>query len=226
MIPQRKKTAEEIAKLRESMGLPGASVPDAAAPPEASAPPAETPAIPPTTKSISPAAAASPETTLPPADPRPPVAAKPVRSLRKSERLPAPSSAAPASIIKNTGASNLPTHRRTESELSRLRRAQASENQQPPAAHLIALTANPFIVGVGYALAFVAAFLPVADYRYWFHTPFAVTATLAGLAILIAGFIFLKKKRSVHNACFIAAIAFFILVFSALYYFPHLRNAP
>lgn len=205
MIPQKKKSPEEIAKLRESLGLPGSEPVTAPDPgPVVPAPPVQ---------------AAPPQ---PAPEPRPPVEAKPVRSLRKSERIPSPGHTPKPSAA----ASNLPVQRRSETELNRIRRAQAFENRQPPpATHLLAITANPFLVGLGYLLAAAAALMPFANSRMWFPAPFALTASLAGASILIAAFIFLKKKRSAHNACFIAAIAFFTLVFSALYYFPQLRNA-
>ena len=222
MIPQKKKTPEEIAKLRESLGFPGAA---AEAPPE----PAPAPVSPVSAPFPQPAplpvhaAVPIPAAPQPAPEPRPPVEAKPVRSLRKSERVPLER---PVSAPVPHADSAIPSHRRSESELNQMRRAQAFENRQaPPATHLLAITANPFLVALGYVFAFSAAFMPFADYQYWFKAPFALTASLAGLSLLIAAFIFLKKKRSVHNACFIAAIAFFTLVFSALYYFPQLRNA-
>ncbi|HVJ47389.1 MAG TPA: hypothetical protein VM511_13445 [Luteolibacter sp.] len=233
MIPKKKKTPEEIAKLRESLGLPGADpapaaetepplpAPEAAPAPAAPEVPVSAPLPQPAPLPVQ-AAAPLPETPQPAPVAHPPTEAKPVRSLRKSERVPlpkpAPSASGPDSI--------LPSHRHSEIELNQMRRAAAFENRQaPPATHLLAITANPFLVGLGYAFAFSAAFMPLADYQYWFKAPFALTASLAGLSLLVAAFIFLKKKRSVHNACFIAAIAFFTLVFSALYYFPQLRNA-
>jgi hypothetical protein len=220
MIPQKKKSAEEIAKLRESLGLPGAGpAPETTPDPFPSAPQAEPAAVSPASL---PQPAPVPESSKPAPDPRPSAEAKPVRSLRKSERMPLPK---PAPAAANPG-SILPSQRRSESELNQIRRAQAFENRQaPPATHLLAITANPFLVGLGYLFAFGSAFMPLADWLYWFRAPFALTATLAGLSLVVAAFIFLKKKRSVHNACFIAAIAFFTLVFSALYYFPQLRNA-
>lgn len=229
MIPQKKKTPEEIAKLRETLGLPGSGPAPSAAPepipdPAPAIPISEPEPLPAQTVTPIPvqAAAPIPEAPQPAPDPRPPVEAKPVRSLRKSERLPlpkaAPSVSSPDSII--------PSHRHTESELNQMRRVQAFENRQaPPATHLLAITANPFLVGAGYFFAIASACMPFADWRLWFPAPFTLTASFAVISLLIAGFIFLKKKRSVHNACFIAAIAFFVLVFSALYYFPQLRNA-
>ncbi len=241
-LPQRKKTPEEIAKLRESMGLGGPapdvpSSPRPALPDETSAKPEEAPmpatpvVIPPSSPAlIHPMATAGPVPEIPatpaptPVETRAPGEPKPVRSLRKSERLPAPAAAAKVALSRRDGPSHLPTQRRGEIELNDLRRAQAF-SVQPPAAHLIALTAHPLLVGAGYFCVIAAAILPFIDHFFTDITRYA-PATLCLIGLAIAGFIFLKKKRSLHNAGFIAAIAIFTLIFGALYYFPHLRNAP
>lgn len=82
LLPQRKKTAEEIASLRESFGLPG--TPTAAAQDTA---PAENTVLSPTTLPVP----VSSPVSLPPA--------KAVRSLRKSERSP---SSTPRTISTST----------------------------------------------------------------------------------------------------------------------------
>ena len=199
-LPQRKKTAEEIAKLREEF-MPQAPAPSAAA-----------------TKIEEPAPAPLPAPVS--YEPRPPVEAKPVRSLRKSERGPAPQ-AAPAPAPHNPG-STLPSHRRSDQELNQIRRSQAFEIQAP-VKHLIALTAHPALLGLGYSTAFIAAFLPMVNWL-WTDVPYPAPAVLCALALLTAGFIALKKKRSIHHAGFIGLIALFTIVFGALYYFPQLRN--
>jgi hypothetical protein len=93
-----------------------------------------------------------------------------------------------------------------------------------PVAHLIALTAHPFIVGLGYVLVIGAAIMPFLD-RLLLEVSFYVPAVMCAAGLFIAGFIFLKKKRSLHHAGFIAMIALLVIVFGALYYFPQLRNA-
>ncbi len=197
-LPQRKKTAEEIAKLREEF-MPLAPSPAAAE------------------KSPAPAAIPTPTASAP----RPPVEAKPVRSLRKSERGPSSSRSTPSS---RSGNSAIPVQRRSEEEINRLRRAQVGTDQSP-AAHLIALTAHPAIVAAGYFSVITAALLPIIDWL-WTNVSFHSPAILSGAGLIIAGFIFLKKKRSLHHAGFIAAIEMFVIIFGALYYFPQLRNAP
>ena len=200
-LPQRKKTAEEIAALREGfMPLaPAPSAIDHTPPPEA-----------------------APAPPLPPAEPRPLVEAKPVRSLRKSEQGPSVR-VLPAANARSAN-SAIPAHRHSDQELSQIRRVQAFEVQSP-AAHLIALTAHPIIVGAGYFFVIAAVALPIIDWL-WASVSYLIPASFCLAAFAVALFIFLKKKRSVHHAGFIAAIAFFTIIFGALYYFPHLRNAP
>ena len=231
-LPQRKKTPEEIAKLRESMGLGGAApagseTADQETPEAASATTAanDTPAaIPAPVPAQTPASGGVPAMPAPLelADARPPHEAKPVRSLRKSERMPAP--AAKASLSGRKQDSHLPAQRRSDVELSQLRRSQAF-SVQSPATHLIALTAHPFLIALGYVPVLLAAVLPFID-RYLANVSLYLPAALCVIGLVVAAFIFLKKKRSLHHAGFIAAIAIFTLIFGALYYFPHLRNAP
>ena len=86
MLPQRRKSAEEIAKLRESLGIPGEGQ-------EESAPESVEPAH------AGPVAAApvGEEDATVPVEPRLSLPPKAVRSLRKSEQKPAtPAPAAPA----------------------------------------------------------------------------------------------------------------------------------
>ena len=90
LLPQRKKSAEEIAKLRESLGIPGASPEEEAAaeiettvPAEEAIPQIET-VVTPANKIPSPAPTA-PLAPIPVADAHEP---KPVRSLKRSERFP------------------------------------------------------------------------------------------------------------------------------------------
>ncbi len=196
-LPQRKKTPEELAKLRESLGIPGAApAADESAPTETDAaepPPAAEPAVArtetPSAAAVGPAAdTAATESRLEP---------KPVRSLKKSEREHAlePKSPAPAE-------GKLPTSRHSARELDEIRRREALSIQSP-AVHLQAMTAHPALLILGYVLA--------------------LGGGVGGLAV--AAFIFAKKKRSTHHAGFMAVIALLVIVFGALYLFPQLRHA-
>ena len=232
-LPQRKKTPEEIAKLREELGIPGGptaapqmSSPAApeptptepSEPPADELPPAEAEELPPASAEETPSPVAeAPQPVVDYYEPEHPSGAKPVRSLRKSERIP---SSRPVATSNN---SSLPTQRRTEKELSQLRRSQPITTA--PVTHLIALTAHPFIVGLGYFLVFGAALMPFLGRWVEVDIPYIVLALMCAGGFFISGFIFLKKKRSLHHAGFIAMIALLVLVFAALYYFPNLRNA-
>ena len=55
--------------------------------------------------------------------------------------------------------------------------------------------------------------------------PITIPACCVTVALLIAVFIALKKPLSRHHAAFIAVITLFVIVFGALHFFPHLRNA-
>lgn len=231
-LPQRKKTAEEIAKLRESMGLgdgPAPLIPPPADAPEAAVPVPPAPADLPPPQPLPSAApqpvlpeASHPAPEMPAAEPRPQAEPKQVRSLRKSERGPAP--AARVQPAPSDSATVLPSHRRTELEIKQIRRAEAF-SVQPPANHLIPQAVHPFIAGLGYLCVFAAAVLPFIDHFFTDISRYIPgVLCLAGLGISL--FIFLKKKCSLHHAGFISAIAIFTLIFGALYYFPHLRNAP
>jgi hypothetical protein len=234
-LPQRKKTPEEIAKLRESMGLGDGPAPLIPAPPsadgrvEASPLPAAVD-LPTPQKKPTPAAApqpvhpaaAQPAQEVPPAEPRKPSEPKQVRSLRKSERGPAP--AAKAAPAPSESATVLPNQRRTDFEINQLRRSQTFAVQPQPN-HFLPQSVHPLIAGLGYLFVFIAAALPFID-RWLISTSHYIPAILCLAGLGISVFIFLKKKLSLHHAGFISAIAIFTLIFGALYYFPHLRNAP
>lgn len=232
-LPQRKKSAEEIAKLRESLGIPGQEAGteplavETAAPQEIPAAQAATPA--PTVERMESLPAKRPgRVPLPPAEEAEPVEgsrsapAEPtvtvlpttrvVRSLRKSEQ-----GTVQAPALKVVSDSKLPTHRHSDEEISRIRRMEAIQQmatQEKPRA----LSAHLALVLPGYLLPLVGA-VGVSYYQI----PLAVTATLAGTALLIAVFIFIRKPHSRHHAAFIFIVALFLTIFGALYYFPQIQ---
>jgi hypothetical protein len=247
LLPQRKKSPEELAKLRETLGIPGAAkeVPQPVAPPIEAAPPAthmETlvPAIheaamvedgeplPLQTEPAAPAAGPKPVHSFKRSE-RMPVpaaapaltgvaavsrAAKPVRSLRKSEHLP-PAAPHPESPPD----SRLPHQRHSDREIEEIRRREVlSMMNATPNPKLF--PAHPAIIIPGYV------FPPAAAAGIWFYQiPLAATAVLAILSLAIAGLILWSKPISRHHGAFIAVLALFLIVFSALYYFPQLRHA-
>lgn len=247
LLPQRKKSPEEIAKLRETLGISG--IPAEILPPSASGElPAEpapsiehvetiVPAIhqavviedddplPLPTAPTAPADGPKPVHSLkrservpapvatPHPSPAPARSGKPIRSLRKSEHLPqaAPLPASPTD-------STLPYQRHSNHEIEEIRRREALAlmNAGPNPRHFPAHTA---IIIPGYLIPTAAAA------GIWFYQiPIEATAGAALLALVIAAGIMWRKPISRHHAAFIAALTLFLIVFSALYYFPQLRH--
>ena len=227
MLPERRKTAEEIAKLREDMGIPGAT----AAPVETAPGPAASRPEP----DDGDAAGEGGE-----AAPRP--AAKAVRSLRKSEQAPvAPAGSAPR---ENGGA--IPARRRSERELMELRRAQATPPDQSIA--YIRNLAVPWpLVALGYLLplgggllGWLSVWTPTVmepDFpAMWMadlsREPWLGSAGLGALlglclaGLLLAGWFAWKKPRSRHHAGFIAVIAVLIIVFALVLKFAPAAHGP
>jgi hypothetical protein len=200
-LPQKKKSAEEIAKLREEMGLPPGTL--------------ETPTVP----------EAAPEPIAEPEPPRPRPEAKPVRSLRRSERQ-AP--AEPHVSSTESWASSLPAQRRSESELEKIRQREAMQalaTDVPPAvAQLQAITAHPVVLALGYVLVIGGAigFIAVEDYARIKPEVYALGGSVAGL--LVALFIALRKVRSRHHAGFISMIALVVLVFTVFHHYNNFNS--
>jgi len=200
LLPQRKKSSEEVAKLRESLGIPGES-------PGEETLPAEILSLP-----INPQSAAA---TIPEPFPHLPVKPpKPVTSLRKSEQFPPPV----ARPIVPAPDSQLPSYRRSNEEIQELRRQDAIQMTAPPL-HPQTRIAHPVWIGLGYLAVIGAA---VGIYFYGIDIRIAAVCVIA--AIIIAAFIFFKKTYSRHHAAFIAMMALLVIVFGALYYFPQLRH--
>lgn len=130
LLPQRKKSAEELANLRESLGIPG-ELPSEKAPQQPS--------------SSDPAPAIPAPFSLIPAKPP-----KPVSSLRKSEFVPLPvSTPAP-----RPADSKLPSYRRSDGEIEELRRQDAID-----ATVVLPQTqiAHPVLIAPGYLAAIAGA---------------------------------------------------------------------
>jgi len=217
LLPQQKKSAEEIAKLRENLGIHDPSsaaetpAPDSA---ETTGPPAEKPHAPKPVHSLkrserTPVLAVEPEPAAPP-EPREP---KQVRSLRKSEQVPL------SPVHEPSPDSKLPIHRHSEQEIQQIR-LQESLAALAPAAHLLARKAHPVIVIPGYLFAIGGA----VGYHFY-DLQIAVTAACVVVALLFAAFIYFKKPLSLHHAAFIAVMSLFVIVFGALHFFPHLQHA-
>jgi hypothetical protein len=247
LLPQRKKSPEEIAKLREDLGIPAAppaadppSTPDPPATPHAIQviehhhPPAEAPPSnhPPAaaphpapkqvhsfkrSERITAVAPAEPATAAPVTDDMAPVvlSLKPVRSLRKSEQAPLSVMTPPA----RPADSALPGHRHSDQEIQEIRRREALALRASSVVNPKLIAAHPALFIPGY-LAALAGAVCFACYQL----PLAATASCAATALLIAGYISLKKPLSLHHAAFIAVITLIVIVFGALHYFPQLRH--
>lgn len=250
-LPQRKKSAEEIARLRESIGVP----PIPAEPVPTDPPPPANPTPPPQdlVDTIVPAnheatVVHSPETIpLSPAPALPPeAAAKPVHSLKRSERTPAPAPQAPAtpppprpasvkpvrSLRKSEQAppsspahhepppdSPLPHHRHSDREIQEIRRREAlAVMNAPPNPKLF--PAHPALIVPGYLTTAAAA---AGFLFYEFHI--AATSSLLAVSLAFAAWIFRRFPISRHHSAFIAVLTLLVLVFAALHYFPQLRHA-
>ena len=234
MLPQRRKSAEEIAKLRESMGIPGAV--DPAAQPAQPAAPAPAPAGEAAVADQAAAApvAAGPAMVPPPlTEALPLAAAKPVRSLRKSERQ----VVARKVPVAASGVAGIPLRRRGDDELIEMRRIQATPPDKS-IAHIQQLAMPWPAVALGYLLplcgaicAWFAAWSPavppldfpaewIADLS---RQPWLAKAGLGALglfggsAFALAGWFALKKPRSRHHAGFISIITLLVLVFGILH---------
>lgn len=166
MLPQRRKSAEEIAKLRESLGIPGG--PEGEAELEAPIAPAPAPArsfapSPPVVEAPIPRAAPSAKEEPEPGqilagseedEDAEPVASeqpKQVRSLRKSEQGPVLVKASPPVVSKMSEASAIPQRRHSDRELMEMRRIQAAPPDRS-ISHLRHMAVAWPLIALGYAL--------------------------------------------------------------------------
>ncbi len=239
-LPQHRKSPEELAKLRESHGIP----PEAGVPviPSPSTPLPEPghrtqhslkhservePLVVPVPVLAAPGGGIE-HLPVPAAPPAGVLEAKPVRSLKRSERESRPHGSRPA-----PAASKLPGNRHSEAQVAEIRRrsaiaAIAGGGFQLPQ------SARPPLLAVGYLLAIGGAAAPtllklLAGLRESYTLGGAmsggyhllVACSLAALSV--AAYIYFKKTLSRHHAAFISIIAIFALVFSILHYLPQLQ---
>jgi hypothetical protein len=235
-LPQRKKSPEEIAKLRESLGIPGGATHENESLREEEPPvdtivptnhqatvvhenaPAELPKPAPQpvhSFKRSEQIAVVQETPAPVSDTVAPSARepKPVRSLRKSERVPVePHPESPPD-------SPLPHQRHSDREIAEIRRREAlAVMNMPPNPKLF--PAHPGVIIPGYLSATAGA----AGF-YFYQFPIVATLAFVAISLAVAAFIGIRKPMSRHHAAFISVISLFVLVFGALHYFPSLRHA-
>jgi hypothetical protein len=253
LLPQRKKTAEEIAKLRESLGVPGVSPEpeSAAAPDAATAAVDEVETIVPTHHEATVVHAAEPEPVAEPEHLAPPAhhGPKQVHSLKRSERVPLEpidesDEQAPATLPQESFPKTVRSLRKSEQAalpasphsvpaadsklpIHRHNDSELNEIRRREAIAMMHPAANPKLAVAHPALIVPGYLLAIAGAScfVFYQFPREATAACSAAALVIAAFIFLRRPISRHHAAFIAVIALFVIVFGVLHYFPHLRHA-
>jgi hypothetical protein len=203
MIPDRKKTPEELAALREAFGFI-----------QNLATPTPTPADQPKTPVFEKVIGQAMRPTPPPA-PSSPVVRKPkkkrIHSLRRVE-LPL----APGYKIQNQ--TQIPKTRHTPEDIAEIRKretlANLSANALNPIARLEKLTAHPVLLTLTYLTAFLAI------YAAWQAVFFITPISLIFVSGLLTAYIFWRKKRSRHHAAILIIILVMTLVFGGIHYAP------
>jgi len=236
MLPQRRKSAEEIAKLRESLGIPGEEQEEtgetdaAIEPPTAEASSADATEE---TKVVSPAASPAPQRAEQEEQAqRAPSPARKVRSLKKSEQK-------PAELSQVETKNGIPVRRHDERELMEIRRIQATPPDKS-IAYIQHLAAPWPLVVLGYHFPLVGAASglfatlspritePDLQYQWlidlsrapWLEkVGFGVLVACCAIGLLFAGWFALKKPRSRHHAGFIVILAVLIAVFGIIHQF-------
>ena len=210
LLPQRKKSPEEIAQLRESLGIPAFP---AAEEPAASADPAAqveelpaAPAGPKPVRSLKRSESILPVAEIPPlAQPAVPVlSVQPVRSLRKSEQVPVTRLAAPPAD------SILPSQRHNDDEILAIRRRDAFATLPPPVVNPKLVPAHPALITLGY-LAVVAGAVTAS-----LEPPATVTpADLSWVRLFGHAFAFDPRPLAIPVGCVAAALLVAVPLFSS-----------
>ena len=250
MIPERKKTPEEIAALREGLGIPDAPpipgatrqrpAPAPAPEPEPSFPPIEAKSAPPKEpeKSIETAPAPVLDPTHPDAPPetelREPVVHLGIPPAPVSKETPEPLPPkhslrkhelplAPAPALTGTQKTELPSSRHNDQGIAEIRRRDALQNLSANAPDPATQLRKITAHPVLLIIAYLAAFgAGVAAWQRVHHiTPLALVAIGSALGI----YIFIAKKRSRHHSAILAIIIIMTLVFGGLYYAPLFTHA-
>jgi hypothetical protein len=248
-LPQRKKTPAELAELRESLGIPidAGSEPAPQQPgpatvlPTQSQSPKKRPERPQAVPVEPVKVAKVPVLDAPgkgvlqlPIEAEPPPPAhepKPIRSLKRSERMSGPvMPTQPSPAMAN---SKLPGHRHSDEELAEIRRRSAlaviaEGGYLPPQAASTALLVVGYVLAIGGAatpklLKFAAALTESYSLGLILSSGYHLLVGCALLSLPVAVFIFLKKTLSRHHAAFISIIALFSLVFAILHYFSQFQ---
>lgn len=209
MIPTRKKTPEELAALREGLGLFQNQEPQPSPPEPQPSPPGPRPDGPLFQKVIG-QTPPTPQPEQPPEEERKP-RKRNNHSLRKVEL---PLYPAQRTQHKTT----LPKNRRSASDLAELQRREAlanfSANPADPVARLKKLEAHPILLGLAYLTALAAI------YTAWKTFHYITPISLICVSGLLTAYIFWTKKRSRHHAAILLIILAMTLVFGGIHYAP------
>ena len=212
-LPQRKKTAEEISQLRDQLGVPPAAVPVTTkmeTEMEPSLPARKRPTKPKTTKF---------QKVIHPDGSRDPVPlAGYVKTVETSSPVTRPEPAVQIGEDREEDLgldSPLPTRKRTALELEEMRqREMLRQLETEPPKNIKFMSCHPAGIAVGYLLA------GVGSTGFWVESyPWSATLTGSLLALLLAGFIALRRPVSRHHAGFMAATSLLVAVFTAVHHF-------
>lgn len=171
MLPEQKKTPEQLASLRGKLGIP----------------------------------------TLIPRDDLEP---KPVATLKPELDAAIEPVAAPT-LDPITG---LPSQRRSNDELDRIRRRGIFEAQEQISRRPLRRE-RTWVVAIGYLFA-MSATIPV-----YHNLPIIMPLAIAMLSLAFGAFLFFLRPYSKHHGAFIGIVVLFVLTYTALQYFPQLRHA-
>lgn len=234
MLPQRRKSAEEIAKLRESLGIPGETQEEAETAEDCvvDTPAAESPSVSAKKEDEGHTVESTAQPKPSKAEEKPTAPARQVRSLRKSQQK-------PVEFSKVETKNGIPVRRHDDRELMEMRRIQAA----PPdtaITYMQQLAAPWPLVILGYLFPLIGAAcglfaaispkMPEPDLQYgWLRNlsrapwlgkaGFGALIACCVIGLLFAGWFFLKKPRSRHHAGFIVGIAILIIVFGIIHQF-------
>jgi hypothetical protein len=204
LLPQRKKSAEEIAELRGNLGVPTQSRADDTA---AFADAAPLPKIDADAFDLKEVKSPVEDFSFVPnlaIDPS-------IHNEPALEAEPAPEN------VESDG--KIPTRKRSPSEIDHLRR-QIAFTQVEQVYDPRLQKAHPFLVALGYIPVLIGASI-----AWFYNPPIIVTAPFVATSMLVALYLLLRKPISRHHAGFIFAICFLAIAFGILHFLPQLQHA-